>query len=47
MKKNKGVLFRNCAPFIDCISEIGNTQTDYAKDLDVVMSMYNLIEYSE
>ena len=34
-------------PFTDCRSEINNTQIDNAKDLDVVMPMYNLIEYSE
>ena len=33
-------------PFSDCISEINNTQIDNAKDLDVVMPMHNLIEYS-
>ena len=38
--------FENLAPFIDCISEINNTQIDNAKYLDVVMPMYNLIEYS-
>ena len=37
------VVFTSCAPFIDCISEINNTQIDNAKDIDVVMSMYNLI----
>ena len=40
------VILKNCAPFIDCISEINNTQTDNAKDLDVVMPMCNLIECS-
>ena len=45
-KRNKGVIFKNCAPFTDCISEINNAQTDNAKDLDVVMPMYDLIEYS-
>ena len=44
---NKGVIFKNCAPFINCISEINNTQIDNAKDIDVVMPMYNLIEYSD
>ena len=44
---NKKVIFKNCAPFSICISEINNTQVDNAKDLDVVMSMYNLIEYSD
>ena len=43
---NKKVIFKNCAPFINCISKINNTQVDNAKDTDVVMTMYNLIEYS-
>ena len=40
---NKKVVFKNCAPFTDCISEINNTQIDNAKDIGVVMPMYNLI----
>ena len=44
---NKKVIFKNCAPFTNCISEINNTQTDNAKDIDIVMPMYNLIEYSD
>ena len=44
---NKKVIFKNCAPFTNCISEINNTQIDNAKDIDIVMPMYNLIEYSE
>ena len=44
---NKKVIFKNCAPFTNCISEINNTQIDNAKDLDIVMPMYNLIEYSD
>ena len=43
---NKKVIFKECAPFTNCISEINNTQTDNAKDIDIVMPMYNLIEYS-
>ena len=46
-EKDKGVAFKNCAPFINCISEINNTQVDNAKDIDIVMPMYNLIEYSD
>ena len=42
---NKGVTFKCCAPFIGCVSHINNTQVDTGKALDVVMSMYNLIEY--
>ena len=43
---NKKVIFKNCAPFTNCISEINKTQVDNAKDVDIVMPMYNLIEYS-
>ena len=43
---NKKVTFKNCAPFTNWISKINNTQIDNAKDIDIVMPMYNLIEYS-
>ena len=46
-KRNKGVIFRNCAPFINCISSINNIQIDNAEYIDVMMPMYNLIEYSD
>ena len=45
-ERDKGVAFKSCAPFTVCISEINNTQIDNCKDIDVVMPMYNLIEYS-
>ena len=38
---------KNCPPFTYCISKINNTQTDNAEDIDIVMPMYNLIEYSD
>ena len=41
------VVFKKCAPFTSSISEINNTQIDNASDIDVVMKMYNLIEYSD
>ena len=44
---NKKVIFKNCAPFTNCISEINNTQIDNAKIIDIVMPMYNLIEYGD
>ena len=44
---NKKVIFKNCAPFTNCISEINNVQIGNAKDIDIVMPMYNLIEYSD
>ena len=42
--RNKGVIFKNCAPFTKCISRINNTEIDKAQDIDIVMPMYNLIE---
>ena len=36
-ERNKDVIFKNCGPFIDCISGINNTQIDNAEDIDVVM----------
>ena len=46
-ERRKGVIFRNCTPFINCKSEINNTEIDNAKNTDMVMPMYNLIEYSD
>ena len=46
-ERDKCVAFKNCAPFTNCISEINNTQVDNAKDIDIVLPMYNLIEYSD
>ena len=42
----KEVVFKNVAPFTNCISEINNTQVDNSKCIDVVMPVYDLIEYS-
>ena len=44
--KKKGVTFKYCAPLTNCISKINNTQIDNAKDIDIAMPMYNLIEFS-
>ena len=44
---NKKVAFKNCAPFTNCLSEESNTQVHNAKDIDIVMLMYNLIEHSD
>ena len=46
-ERDKGVAFKKCAPFTNCISEINNTQIDNCKDIDIVMPLYNLLEYSE
>ena len=46
-KRNKAVAFKNNAPFINCILKINDVQIDNAEDLDVIMPMYNLLEYSK
>ena len=46
-ERKKEVIFKNCAPFINCEREIENIGIDNAKDIDIVMPMYNLIEYSD
>ena len=46
-KRDKGATFKNCAPFTKCISRINNADIDNAQDIDIVMPMYNLIEYSD
>ena len=38
--------FKNCAPFTKCITQVDGTTIDDAEDLDLVMPMYNLKEYS-
>ena len=40
---NKKVIFKNCAPFIDCIRKINNTQIDNTKNIDIVIPMHNRI----
>ena len=44
---NKKVIFKNCAAFTKCISRINNTDIDNAQDIDIIMPMYNLIEYND
>ena len=46
-KTNKVVAFKNKGPSINCISKINGVQIDNAEDLDIVMAMYNLLEYSK
>ena len=43
----KKLVFKNNAPFINCVSKINGGKIDNAEDLDVVMLMYNLLEYSK
>ena len=44
--RNKMLTSKNNAPFRSCISKINNTLIDNAEDVDTVMPMYNLLEYS-
>ena len=44
--RNRFLAFKNNAPFTNCISKINNVLIDNAEDLDIVMLMYNLLEYS-
>ena len=46
-KKNRPLILKNNAPFISCITKINNELIEDAEDLDVVMPMYNLLEYSK
>ena len=43
----KKIIFKNSAPFTNCIIKINNTQIDNAEYIDIVMPMYSLIEYSD
>ena len=45
--RNRFLACKNNAPFTNFISKINNILTDNAEDLDVVMPMYNLVEYSK
>ena len=45
--QKKATTFKNNAPFINCILKINGVKIDNAEDLDVVMPMYNLLEYSK
>ena len=45
--RNRFLAFKNNAPFTNCISKINNVVIDNSEDLGVVMSMYNLLEYSK
>ena len=44
---DKKLALKNNAPFFSCISKINGTLIDNAEDLDIVMPMYNLLEYSK
>ena len=43
---NTNVAFKNCVPFIRCVTHINDEHVDTTENLDIIMPMYNLIEYS-
>ena len=46
-RRNKKLIFKNNASFRSCITKINNTFVDNAEDLDIVIPMYSLLEYSD
>ena len=46
-ERDTGVTFKNCSPFTKCIRKINNTDLHKAHDIDIVMPIYSLIEYSD
>ena len=44
-KKNRPLILKNNAPFVSCITRINGELIEDADDLDIVMPMYNLLEY--
>ena len=46
-KKNRSLILKNNAPFVSCITRINGELIEDADDLDIVMRMYNLLEYSK
>ena len=46
-ERNTGVIFNNCAPFTKCISRINGTEIDIAKDIGIIIRIYNLTEYGD
>ena len=46
-RRNRFFTFKNNVPFTNCISKINNVLFDNVEDLDVVMPMYNMLEYSK
>ena len=46
-ERDKSVIFKNCAPFTKRISRINGTDINNAQDIDIVMPIYNLIDYSD
>ena len=47
IRRNRKMILKNNAPFVSCVTRINNEFIEDADDLDIVMPMYNLLEYSK
>ena len=47
LRRNRPLILKNNAPFVSCMTKINNEFIEDADDLDIVMPMYNLLEYSK
>ena len=45
LRRNRPLILKNNAPFVSCMTKINNEFIEDADDLDIVMPMYNLLEY--
>ena len=45
--ENTNVVFKNCAPFTRCVTHLNDEHVKTTEKLDIIMLMYNLIEYSD
>ena len=46
-KRNRPLILKNNSPFVTCITRVNGKLIEDADDLDIVISMYNLLEYSK
>ena len=46
LRRNRPLILKSNAPFVSCMTKINNEFIEYAAD-DIVMPMYNLLEYSK
>ena len=44
---NTKICFKNCSPFIRCVTHLNDKHIETAEHLDLIMNLYNLIEYSD
>ena len=46
-RQNRSVILKNNAPFISCITKINGELIEDAEDFNIVMPIYNLLEYNK